>query len=135
MAAEAGSRAGPPGRAAALLAAALGLAPVLGARAQEATTDAPRGSVAIGIEEQGIEAALRAIIDRQRTLEEGLRALEARLNAVAGTANETAARLERGDEPLVSLEIEQLWAMVGSLERDNAVLRERLDALGAPVGE
>lgn len=47
----------------------------------------------------------------------------------------TQARIERGDDPLVALEIEQLWTVVRSLERENAILTDRLEALGAPQVE
>ena len=67
-------------------------------------------------------------------LEAALRSLEERINVIAETTETTAARISRGDDPLVALEIEQLWALIDTLERDNAILNERLDAITASEG-
>lgn len=110
------------------------LGPVVGQQATEAmvpgaTDDASEGAVSFGIEELGVEEALRQIALRQARLEQALTTLEARINEVAGLANATNERIAQGEDPLVSLEIEQLWSVIRALERDNAVLREELDVL------
>lgn len=89
----------------------------------------------LGIEQSDVRTVLRALYQRQQRMEDSLARLDARLAAVAEQAARTQARIERGDDPLVALEIEQLWTVVRSLERENAILTDRLEALGAPQVE
>lgn len=111
--------------------AALTVNPVV---AQDGTQaqDGVSSVTTMGIEQGDWSAALRALFERQQRMSDNMAILEARINTVANQANQTEARIARGDDPLVALEIEQLWSLVRSLERENAVLKERLDALGAP---
>jgi hypothetical protein len=39
------------------------------------------------------------------------------------------ARIAQGEQPLVALEIEQIWTVVRALEADSTALQEALDAL------
>ena len=105
------------------------------AKAQETVAEEP-GIVGI---EQGdlptaMQGAIQALHDRQSALEVALRDLEGRINVLAEASDATAELIARGEDPLVSLEIEQLWTVIGSLERENALLREELDALGTSAG-
>ena len=98
----------------------------------------------IGLEEgdggEAFEAQdplMRALFDRQQRLEEALFVLEDRINRVSELAQRTDQRIARGEDPLVSLEIEQLWVQIRSLEQQNALLRETLEAAGVqfPSGD
>lgn len=120
------------------------LATVPFARAQDTTdTEVQQGTVEtrtiIGIEQGGLvgqqDPAMRALLENQRRLEEAIFVLEDRIAGVAAMAAQTEARLSRGDEPLVALEIEQLWVQIRSLEQENAVLREALMGRTADEGE
>ena len=99
---------------------------------------AAEGSGIVGIEQGDLPAAMQGAIqtlhDRQTALEAALRDLEERINVLAEASDATAELIARGEDPLVSLEIEQLWTVIGSLERENALLREELDALGTSAG-
>lgn len=102
--------------------------------AQEAT--GPVDTVTFGLETyESIEAAVWALFARQVRLEEAIMVFQQQLGELAAISNATSARLSRGDEPLVSLEIEQLWAMVRSLEEENARLRDGYEQLLAAPGE
>ena len=103
--------------------------------AQETAAEGPG---IVGIEQGDLPAAMQGAIqtlhDRQTALEAALRDLEERINVLAEASDATAELIARGEDPLVSLEIEQLWTVIGSLERENALLREELDALGPSAG-
>jgi N-acyl-L-homoserine lactone synthetase len=101
------------------------------ARAQE--SGEVRSTTVFGIEDRRVEDVLVRLSARQDRLEEALLILQERIVAVTETADNTAARIARGDEPLVALEIEQLWALVRALETENTQLREELNGLRATV--
>lgn len=120
--------------AAAFLAVAFSASVMGPVTAQEAT--GPVDTVTFGPETyDSTEAAVRALFDRQARLENALTVFQQQLVELAAITNATSARLARGDEPLVSLEIEQLWAMVRSLEQENARLRDIYEELLAAPGE
>lgn len=115
----------------------LGLGLVL---APAVLAEPPTSRTVIGIEPDGdvsgaVAGAIQAVGDRQTRLEAALREVDRRVGVTMEAAQATEARLARGDDPLVALEIEQLWSVVESLERENALLRERLDVLEAAAGE
>ena len=76
---------------------------------------------------------MQALFERQQRLEEALFVLEDRINRVSELAQNTDQRIARGEDPLVSLEIEQLWVQIRSLEQENALLRETLEGAGVTV--
>lgn len=120
--------------AATLLAAVFGMSGSVAVVAQEQSTSTD--TVTFGMETyESSEAAVRALFARQARLEDALRALQQQLAEVTAITNATSARLARGDDPLVSLEIEQLWAMVRSLEQENARLRDGYEELISAPGE
>ena len=110
------------------------------AGAQQAATEGTgaKGPGIVGIEQgdlpTAMQGAIQALHDRQTSLEAALRELEERINVLAEASDATADLIARGNDPLVSLEIEQLWTVIGSLERENALLREELDTLGTSAG-
>ena len=121
--------------------------PPLGAAAQEAEAapEGPTSQAVIGVPRDSVpgplagaegEAApdLQGMSARLDKVEELLSALEVRLGDLAALAEATEARFERGDDPLVALEIEQLWTMVESLEAENTTLRESLSAAAGSGG-
>lgn len=131
----------------ALIAAGVVALPPLGTAAQEAVAapegqtsqtviGVPRDSVPGPLAGAGGEAApdLQGMSARLDKVEELLSALEVRLGDVAALAEATEARFERGDDPLVALEIEQLWTMVESLEAENTTLKESLSAAAGSGG-
>lgn len=123
---------------AAVIAAIIVLASSVSAEETVAPPDTitPTDTVTFGVETyESSEAAVRALFARQAQLESALRVLQQQLREMAAITNATSARLARGDEPLVSLEIEQLWAMVRSLEEENARLRDGYEELLAVPGE
>jgi septal ring factor EnvC (AmiA/AmiB activator) len=93
------------------------------AGAQEADT------TVIGIEQLDDRERIARLEAENKQFREALIALDERSRNTATTLDELLARIERGEQPLVALEIEQLWTFVRALEADNTALREALDAL------
>lgn len=91
--------------------------------AQEADT------TVIGIEQLDERERIARLEAENKQFREALIALDERSRNTATTLDELLARIERGEQPLVALEIEQLWTFVRALEADNTALREALDAL------
>ena len=88
-------------------------------RAQEAQAE-------IALEQMSIEdrvARLETLHDQMRT---GVIAMQDRVRSSDEVINSINDRIARGDQPLVALEIEQLWAVVNALQEENSELRERL---------
>lgn len=101
-----------------LLSAVLALS-AMPSRAQEAQAE-------IGLEQMSIEdrvARLETLHDQMRT---GVIAMQDRVRSSDEVINSINDRIARGDQPLVALEIEQLWAVVNALQVENSELRERL---------
>lgn len=101
-----------------LLSAVLALT-AMPTRAQEAQAE-------IGLEQMSIEdrvARLETLHDQMRT---GVIAMQDRVRSSDEVINSINDRIARGDQPLVALEIEQLWVVVNALQKENSELRERL---------
>lgn len=101
-----------------LLSAVLALS-AMPSRAQEAQAE-------IALEQMSIEdrvARLETLHDQMRT---GVIAMQDRVRSSDEVINSINDRIARGDQPLVALEIEQLWAVVNALQEENSELRERL---------
>ncbi|NJM81832.1 MAG: hypothetical protein HC844_04415 [Tabrizicola sp.] len=91
--------------------------------AQEADT------TVIGIEQLNDSERIARLEAENKQFREALIALDERSRNTARTLDELVARIGRGEQPLVALEIEQLWTVVRALEADNTALQEALDAL------
>lgn len=114
------------------------VAPAAFAQQNTTDTEVQEGTVEsrtiIGLEQGGLvpqDPVMRVLLENQRRLEQAIFVLEDRIADIAALAQQTDARLARGDEPLVALEIEQLWVSIRSLEQENAVLREALQSAQA----
>lgn len=111
----------------AIMGACLAAAFVIGvspARAQDS-------QATIALEQMSIEdrvARLETMFDQQRG---GMIVLQDRQRASHDQVVQISERIARGDQPLVAFEIEQLWTFVNALEKENAELRERLQAVEA----
>lgn len=110
--------------------AASGVEPQLGT--VESRTVIGLEPVAVGTPRDPV---MLVLFERQQRLEDALFVLEDRINDIAEIARATESRLARGDEPLVALEIEQLWVQIRSLEQENALLRDTLEARSSGQGD
>lgn len=99
-------------------------------------------SATVGIEPvpaeeyKGRDKVIRALFKRTERIEEAILVLQDKINDVNALAVRSDQVIRRGQEPLVSLELDQLSKQVAILEDENVALREALTAAGiiAPIG-
>lgn len=83
----------------------------------------------IGIEQLNDRERIARLEAENKQFREALLVLDERSRNTATTLEELVARIARGEQPLVALEIEQIWTVVRALEADSTALREALNAL------
>lgn len=81
----------------------------------------------------GRDKVIRALFERQARLEEAILVLQQRIIDVNALATSTDDLIRRGQEPLVSLEIDQLSKQIDILVQENALLRETLGSAGIVI--
>lgn len=81
----------------------------------------------------GRDKVIRALFERQERLEEAILVLQQRIIDVNALATSTDDLIRRGQEPLVSLEIDQLSKQIDILVQENALLRETLGSAGIVI--
>jgi hypothetical protein len=82
-----------------------------------------------GIEQLDDGERIARLEAENKQFREALISLDERSRNTATAFDELRARIRRGEEPLVALEIEQIWTVIRALEADNTAVQEALDAL------
>jgi hypothetical protein len=93
------------------------------AGAQEADT------TVIAIEQLDDRERIARLEAENKQFREALIVLDERSRNTTTALDELIARIAQGEQPLVALEIEQIWTVVRALEADSTALQEALDAL------
>jgi hypothetical protein len=93
------------------------------AGAQEADT------TVIAIEQLDDRERIARLEAENKQFREALIVLDERSRNTTTALDDLIARIAQGEQPLVALEIEQIWTVVRALEADSTALQEALDAL------